>query len=158
LGSHQEVLETSAFSDVSIGVRPKPDTVLLPMKKLDGYRVLRPVMTPTRLDEEGWQLSSPAPGFRQVSCVKRPIEGRSDIAKTDAGPQVLQAIYSDGLTYVSVFIEPFRPDRHTRPLQTSVGPTQTLMLRQGDWWVTVLGDVPPVTLRVFADALQRSKN
>jgi sigma-E factor negative regulatory protein RseB len=132
--------------------------VLLPMKKLDGYRVLRPVMTPTRLDAEGWQLSRPAPGFRQVSCVKRPIEGRSDIAKTDAGPQVLQAIYSDGLTYVSVFIEPFRPDRHTRPLQTSVGPTQTLMLRQGDWWVTVLGDVPPVTLRVFADALQRSKN
>jgi sigma-E factor negative regulatory protein RseB len=156
LGSHHEVLETSAFSEVSIGVRPKPDTVLLPMKRLDGYRVLRPVMTPTRLEAEGWILSEPVPGFHQVNCVRRPIEGRGDLGSSGAGEPVLQAIYSDGLTYVSVFIEPFQPARHTKPLQTSVGPTQTLMRRHGDWWITVLGDVPPLTLHTFADALQRS--
>ena len=157
IGERNEVLESSAFSDVTIGVKPQPETVLQPMKRLDGYRVLRPVLIPTRLEAEGWALRQPAPGFRQVSCVKRPMESDGVVEKDAAEQQVLQAIYSDGLTYVSVFIEPFNPQRHTRPMLASVGPTQTLMQQQGDWWVTVLGDVPPATLRVFAKGLERSK-
>ncbi len=157
IDGRNEVLETSAFSDVSIGVKPQPETVLQPMKRLDGYRVLRPVLTPTRLEAEGWELREPAPGFRQVSCVKRPMDNARAAANDATGQQVVQAIYSDGLTYVSVFIEPYQPLRHTRPMQTSVGPTQTLMLQQGDWWVTVLGDVPPGTLRLFAKGLERSR-
>jgi sigma-E factor negative regulatory protein RseB len=31
------------------------------------------------------------------------------------------------------------------------------MRRQGDWWVTVVGDVPTATLRHFANALERRK-
>jgi sigma-E factor negative regulatory protein RseB len=161
LGDRSEVLESSAFSDVSINVKPQPESVLSPMKKLDGYRVVRPVLTPTRLEAEGWTMREAVPGFRQVSCVKRPMDASGErLAASDgepAGQQVLQTIYSDGLTYVSVFIEPFNPQRHTRPMMASVGPTQTLMQQQGDWWVTVLGDVPPATLRLFAKGLERSK-
>ena len=157
IGEHDELLESSAFSDVTIGVKPQPDSVLLPMKKLEGYRVLRPVLAPTQLEAEGWVLRQPAPGFRQVSCVKRPMDNAAEASPAAARPQALQTIYSDGLTYVSVFIEPFDPQRHTRSMLASVGPTQTLMLQQGDWWVTVLGDVPPATLRLFAKGLERSK-
>ena len=154
LGERGEVLETSAFSEVTIGVKPQPETVLLPMRRLDGYRVLRPVLTATRLEAEGWALRQPAPGFRQVSCVKRPLEGPWPVEKDSAEPQVLQTIYSDGLTYVSVFIEPFNVRRHARPMLATVGATQTLMLQQGEWWVTVVGDVPPATLSVFAKGLE----
>ena len=157
IGERNEVLETSAFSDVVIGVKPQPESVLSPMKKLEGFRVLRPVLTPTQLEAEGWLLRQPAPGFRQVSCVKRPMDDAGSAGKEAAEQQVLQTIYSDGLTYVSVFIEPFNPQRHTRSMLASVGPTQTLMLQQGDWWVTVVGDVPPATLRLFAKGLERSK-
>ena len=157
IGERNEVLESSAFSDVAIGVKPQPESVLQPMKKLDGYRVLRPVLTPTQLEAEGWVMRQSAPGFRQVSCVKRPMESSAEVGKNAAQQQVLQTIYSDGLTYVSVFIEPFDPQRHTRPMLASVGPTQTLMLQQGEWWLTVLGDVPPATLRLFAKGLERSK-
>ena len=31
------------------------------------------------------------------------------------------------------------------------------MRRQGDWWITVVGDVPPATLLAFANALERRK-
>jgi sigma-E factor negative regulatory protein RseB len=31
------------------------------------------------------------------------------------------------------------------------------MRRQGDWWVTVIGDVPAATLRQFANALEYKK-
>jgi sigma-E factor negative regulatory protein RseB len=157
LGEHHEVLESSAFSDVAIGVRPQPESVLQPMKRLEGYRVVRPVLTPTKLDAEGWAMRQSVPGFRQVSCVKRPMEPAADDSRPASGPQVLQAIFSDGLTYVSLFIEAFDPQRHTRPMLASVGPTQTLMQQQGDWWVTVVGDVPPATLRMFAKGLERSR-
>jgi sigma-E factor negative regulatory protein RseB len=164
LGAHGEVLESSAFSDVVVDVKPQPESVLAPMRRLEGYRVVRPVLVPTRLDAEGWIVRQPAAGFKQVSCVKRPMDnanasGNASEKATEKGApeqQVLQTIYSDGLTYVSVFIEPFDPQRHTRPMLTAVGPTQTLMQRQGDWWVTVLGDVPPATLRLFAKGLERT--
>lgn len=154
LTERDEVIETSAFSEVTIGIRPQPESVLLPMRRLDGYRVVRPVLKATRLEDEGWSLRQAAPGFRQVSCVKRPMEGTD--AEAAAEP-VLQAIYSDGLTYVSMFIEPFNAQRHTRPMLASVGATQTLMRRQGDWWVTVVGDVPTATLKAFANGLERKK-
>jgi sigma-E factor negative regulatory protein RseB len=156
LGEKGEVLETSAFSEVSIGIRPQPETVLQAMKKLDGYRVVRPSLTPTRLDSEGWAMRQVAPGFRQVSCVSRQIDPPGE-ASSAASPPVLQSIYSDGLTYVSVFIEPYRPERHTRPLIAAVGATSTLAQRRGDWWVTVVGDTPPATLKLFAAALERRK-
>ena len=158
LGERNEVLESSAFSDVAIGVKPQPESVLVPMKKLDAYRVQRPLLTPTKLESEGWVQRQTVPGFRQVSCVKRPMETTVPLDQAAASdPQVLQTIYADGLTYVSVFIEPFNAQRHTRPMLASVGPTQTLMQQQGDWWVTVVGDVPPATLKLFAKGLERLK-
>jgi sigma-E factor negative regulatory protein RseB len=157
IGDRGDVLETSAFSDIVIGVRSQPDSVLQPMKKLDGYRVLRPALRPTGLEAEGWWMREVAPGFRQVSCVNREMDEPGDAAAAGSAQQVLQTIYADGMTYVSVFIEPFRPTRHARPMLTAVGATRTLSMRQGDWWITVVGDVPAATLRMFANGLERRK-
>lgn len=157
LGEKGELLETSAFSDVSIDVPAQPDAVLTPMHRLDGYRVVRSTLTPTRLEAEGWTLRQPVPGFRQVSCVKRPLEAFGD-TDLPAGPvEAVQTIFSDGLTYVSVFIEPYHAERHPRQMQKSIGATQTLMRRQGDWWITAVGDVPAATLKAFANGLERRK-
>jgi sigma-E factor negative regulatory protein RseB len=154
LGSSNEVLESTAFSQVEIDVRPQPETVLSPMKKLDGYQVLRPRSTRTELESEGWALANPVPGFRRISCVRRPLQTTEP---TDIEVEVLQAIFSDGLTHVSLFIEPFDGQRHRRPLSTAIGATHTLMRRQGDWWITVMGDVPVSTLRMFAEAVERRR-
>ena len=151
LDERDQVLESSAFSELTIGVKTQPESVLQPMSRLDGYKVLHPTLVPTRLENEGWTLRPPASGFRQVSCVRRPLDETADAGAT---PQVLQSIYSDGLTYVSVFIEPFDAERHLRPMQTSSGATQTMMRRLGDSWITLVGDVPMATLRLFAGALE----
>lgn len=157
IGERGDVLETSAFSEVTIGIRSQPETVLHAMKKLDGYRVVKPVLTPTRLEFEGWTMRQVAPGFRQVSCVSRQMDAPDDVAGAAPPPSVIQSIYSDGLTYVSVFIEPYRAERHPKPMFVSLGATSTLSQRQGDWWVTIVGDTPPATLRIFAAALERRK-
>lgn len=153
LDEEDQVLESSAFSEIAIGVKPQPQSILGPLKHLDQYKIVRPTMQPAHFDAEGWALRRPVPGFRQVSCVKRAVAAPTDSGRPDQ--QVLQAIFSDGLTYVSVFVEPFNPARHSRAMQTSLGATQTLMHRQGNWWVTFMGDVPASTLRQFADGLER---
>ncbi len=157
LGERGEVIETSAFSEVTIGVKPQFESVTGPMRKLDGYRVIRPTLSGTKLEAEGWAMRQSVPGFREVNCVKRPMESPNSNSQEASAEPVLQTIFSDGLTYVSVFIEPFNPQRHQRAMRTAVGATQTLMRRQGDWWVTAVGDVPPATLLAFANGLERRK-
>jgi sigma-E factor negative regulatory protein RseB len=150
------VLETAAFTEVTVGVKAQPESVLAPMKKLDGYRVVRSAPQRTGLDAEGWRLKVPVAGFKQVSCIKRSLEALEAAAEGErvASAEVLQAIFSDGLTHVSVFVEPLRADRH-RAGTAAFGATHTLMQPLGPHWVTVMGDVPMATLKSFAAALER---
>ncbi|MBA3596090.1 MAG: MucB/RseB C-terminal domain-containing protein [Methylibium sp.] len=161
--AREVVLEASAFSELMIGVKPQPERVLRAMKQLEGFDVKRPVLTTADPADEGWAFKQMPPGFRHVSSVKRPMTApaapRSTVQSADDAAehpaQVLQSIYSDGLTHVSVFIEPYDAGLHRREILMAMGATQTLVRRQGDWWLTVIGDVPPVTLRAFADGLER---
>lgn len=155
LGPAGEVLESAAFSDVAIGGKPNPGPVLAAMRRLDGYRVVRPTVVPTRLEAEGWDLRRPVPGFRLVDCVKRVLSAAGEPA-ADSGTQVVQAVFSDGMTHVSVFIEAFDVQRH-KSMATSLGATHTLMSRLGSWWVTVMGDVPMSTVQGFSTALERRR-
>jgi sigma-E factor negative regulatory protein RseB len=61
------------------------------------------------------------------------------------------------LTHVSIFIEAYRPDIHVPEPVIAMGATHALVRRLGEWWITVVGDVPPATLRHFALALERRK-
>lgn len=151
LGPRGEVLESSAFTDLSIGGKPAVESVLGPMKKLEGYRVIKPQSQRTQLEAEGWSLARSVPGFQLVNCVKRPLDA---VADGNAAEQVLQTVFSDGLTHVSVFIERFDAQRH-RAMRTVLGATNTSMSRVGDWWITVVGDVPMATVQQFETMLQR---
>lgn len=155
LGARGEVLESAAFSDLTIGGKSNPESVLAAMRKLDGYRVVRPAVVKAQLDTEGWGLARTVPGFQLVSCVKRALSAVSEPGR-ESGAQVLQAVFSDGMTHVSVFIEPFDSQRH-KPMATSLGATHTLMNRAGAWWITVMGDVPMATVQLFSMALERRR-
>jgi sigma-E factor negative regulatory protein RseB len=162
LGPGHSLLESAAFSEIEIGVKPQPETVLQAMRKLDakgdarpdgkeGWRVLRPPQRRTQLDAEGWALSQTVPGFKLAGCMVRAIETAGEAVS------VLQAVFSDGLTHVSVFIEPFRAQRHRGELNAQLGATGTVTRRQGEFWITAVGDVPPATLKQFAESLERRR-
>lgn len=153
----RKVLESAAFTEVEIGVRPQPRSVEEPIRKIEGLRVVRPAYQPTRLEEQGWELSQPVVGFRLANCVKRPADLQASVAAGGAEPaaEVTQAVFSDGLTHVSLFIEPFDPARHRKDIQAQFGATHSMTGRKGDYWITAMGDVPPATLRQFIDALKR---
>jgi sigma-E factor negative regulatory protein RseB len=155
LAPNGQMLESSAFSELALGGKAKPAMVLEPLRQLDRYRVLRPAVLPTTLDNEGWQLDpSLLPrGFRQVQCAKRTLDPNGG----PNAPVVLQSIYADGLTHVSLFVEPFDAKRHQAEAAGSIGATHTLTARHDDHWVTVMGDVPTETLRRFVAALERKR-
>ncbi len=151
LSPEGQVLESSAFTDIKVGVKPQPDSVLAGMHKLDGYRVVRTAITRTQLQSEGWRLDVPVPGFQQISCVKRPVEGGE---ANGGAPAMVQSIYSDGLVHISVFIEPYQAQRH-QPMMSSWGATHALAQQRDQHWVTVMGDVPFDTIKKFVAALEK---
>ena len=152
IGPHQRVMESSAFSEVEIDVRGRPQSVLQPIRQLDGYRQVRPVHMATRLESEGWALKPPVPGFRLSSCTLRSLDAGGARADTPT----LQAVFTDGLTHVSLFVERTGGERTRRALSTQIGATHTLMQPfGGEWWITLMGDVPLATLKQFFQALER---
>lgn len=155
LGSDHAVLESSAFSDVEVDVAPQPASVLDPIRRAEGQRVLRPTLTSTTLESEGWVLARPLPGFHLTACIRRPAWVRGADPQAGPAPEVVQAVYSDGLVHVSLFIEAYDGARHRRPITARFGATHSVALRRGEQWITAMGDVPPATLKILIDALER---
>ena len=127
--------------------------MLATLRQLQGYRVIRSQMLPARLSVEGWQFTSLPAGFREVHCARRSL----DPTAPQASPVVLQTIFSDGLTHVSLFIEPFEPKRHQVEASSVMGATSTMTARRAEHWITAMGDVPPDTLKRFVAALERRR-
>ena len=153
-GAPRPVLESTAFSEVAIGVKTQPEALAQSMSKLrqlDGYRVLRPQQMRTSLETEGWALANPVAGFSLAGCVRRGMDASGD------DEPVLQAVFSDGLTHVSLFVESYKPLRHRTEMQVQHGATATLIQRRGEYWLTAVGDVPASTLKLFAAALERRR-
>jgi sigma-E factor negative regulatory protein RseB len=144
-------LESHAFSEISLGVKPRPEQVTQWLNQFEGYQVTRPLQQRTSLEAEGWSLARPVKGFQLAGSLKR------SLATAGEGATVMQAVFTDGLTHVSVFVEPYQPARHQQELQAQRGATATLTTRRDEHWVTVVGDVPVPTLRLFADALERRR-
>ena len=147
-------LESSGFSDVNIGVKPDAAAIYAELHRGDGYHLVRREVQHTKLEAEGWTMQAallPA-GFQTLGCVRRALSMAGD----DAGePKVLQSIWSDGITHVSLFIEAFQPQRHRSEGLTVIGATHTLTRRVNDMWLTAVGDVPPAALDQFMRALER---
>jgi sigma-E factor negative regulatory protein RseB len=143
------VLEQAAFSELQLDAPVRADKLNQMMAATDGWRIEKSDAAKTSASAEGWQLKGEVPGFKPVSCYKRPAnampEGR------------VQWVFSDGLASVSLFVEAYDRQRHAHEGLFSSGATQTLTRRVQDWWLTAVGEVPPQTLKAFAQNLERRK-
>jgi sigma-E factor negative regulatory protein RseB len=167
LAPDQSVLESAAFTEIEIGVRPQPELVLREIRRLGreaGLTTTVASLQRTQLEAEGWTIAEPVAGFELAGCVKRPMDQGDRDAQQGAGdaqrdpnnaPHVIQAVFSDGLTHVSLFIEPYQSSlRPRKAAKAQLGATSTVMQRHGRHWITAMGDVPPQTLERLIAALQ----
>lgn len=143
------VLQQTVFSELQIDAPVRMEKLTQMMEATDGWKVERTDPVKTTAAAEGWTLREAVPGFKPVSCYRRSPAGQA--------PAVVQWVFSDGLASVSLFVEP--ADRQSARAEGVVehdGATRMLVQRVADhWWLTAMGEVPPATLRVFAQALER---
>ena len=154
LDADGRVLEQAAFSELLMDAPVKMDKLLQMMGKVEGYRVEQPALLKTTASAEGWHLSAPVAGFKPLSCYKRPSSAG---AASTASEESMQWVFSDGLASVSLFVEAYDRQRHTRESGMSMGATHTLTRQIGSYWLTVMGEVPMATLKQFASGLERKK-
>lgn len=152
LGEQGTVLEQMAFSELDLNATVSMEKLQRKMKDTRGYEVHKPLLRKTTAEAEGWRLKDSVPGFTAMSCHTRDAG-----ASMPPGTAPMQWIFSDGLASVSLFVEPFDPQRHGQEKTAAVGATHSVSRRVGDHWLTVLGEVPPSTLRRFALALERTR-
>jgi len=145
LDDQGKVLEQAAFSELQLDAPLRMERLAQMMAVPEGWRVEKPDALKTTAAAEGWTLKAQVPGFKPMSCYKRPAEG------------VLQWIFSDGLASVSLFVEGYDARRHQQEGVLTSGATNTLTRRVQDWWVTAVGEVPAQTLKAFALSLERRR-
>ena len=145
------VLEQAAFSELQLDAPVRIDKLNQMMAATDGWRVEKSEAVKTSPAAEGWQMKKEVAGFKPVSCYKRPVS----VAVLPEGS--MQWIFTDGLASVSLFVEAYDRQRHVQEGLFSSGATQTLTRRVQDWWLTAVGEVPPQTLKAFAQNLERRK-
>ena len=148
------VLEQSAFSELQLDAPVKMEKLAQMMAATEGYKVEQPVLTKTTANAEGWTLKTSVPGFKALSCFKR---SASPGTANAGGDQTMQWIFSDGLATVSLFVEDFDKTRHTQEGVMAQGATHSLFKRINEFWLTAVGEVPPQTLKAFAQGLERKR-
>lgn len=150
--AQQRPIEQVGFTDLHIGALPEARRRAL-VQRFDaqsGWTRIDVPLAPVRADEATLRLREPVPGFSALGEWRQPMAAR---APGEEPVSVVQAVFSDGVTGVSVFVEPVgTSSREAR--RVANGATHLLSSRQGDVWVTVVGEAPFATLQRFASSIE----
>lgn len=126
------------FSEIKLGAPPKTD--LRPMPEIPDIPVAARPVANARVE-----VGTLPPGFTRIAAVRRQLPNHTG--------EVEHWVFSDGLTLVSLFLEPA-----TRPVEPIKGQSRQGMINMikrqvGDMQATVLGEAPWATVETIAASL-----
>ncbi|WP_042299860.1 MucB/RseB C-terminal domain-containing protein [Paraburkholderia kururiensis] len=150
LDASGQVLEQLSFSQIRIGVPVDKTPIANGIRNTAGWTIVRPPVEAVDMEAQGWQFAPAVPGFHKIRELRRPMAAR-DPSRPPI--PVDQAVFSDGLAAISIFIEPVENNTRKEGRGNS-GATHVLVKRSGDYWITLLGEVPQATLQQFASAIE----
>lgn len=147
LNEKGDAVETFAFTQVKIGgqgVTPPPS----PEMQDGSWRMHIVRSSEAKRDDGQWLFRASLPGFRRQTGMKRQMH--------PGGPEGTHIIFSDGLAAVSVFIEPLQAKSTTEPNDGpfAIGGINVVKRRVGGYQLVVMGDIPAVALRQFAEGIE----
>lgn len=153
LNEKNEVVEQIAFTQISIGNidrnRVKPS-----FTNTSGWRVESAVMSQVNLS--GWTVKAIPAGFKKIREMKRLVSDAPAPSTQQNGQtsprEVSQIVYSDGLAAISVFIEPGTQSRTEGSMQQ--GAMNIVGKRHGDFWLTIVGEVPSAAIKQVANSIE----
>lgn len=154
LNEKGDVVEQIAFTQIEIGKIDRSRT-RSSITNTQGWHIERAEMESASLS--GWSVKAMPPGFRKIREVKRLVTN-APATPAKAGSQaqppreVAQLVYSDGLAAISIFIEPGSAGRTEGYMQQ--GAMNIAGKRQGEFWLTIVGEVPAVAIRQVVNSIE----
>jgi sigma-E factor negative regulatory protein RseB len=141
------VLEQFAFTQLKIGgnigreqLKPRY------FRQSRDWRVEDSGATRANLAEAGWTIRSRPAGFRTVTELMRTMGGTSGVG---------HIVLSDGLAAISVFIQPATGKQPApQPGLARQGAINVYVRPVGSYWVTVVGEAPPESVKYVANAVE----
>ncbi|MDY7544952.1 MucB/RseB C-terminal domain-containing protein [Glaciimonas sp. CA11.2] len=151
LNNKNEIVEQISFTEIFIGNISR-NRIRSSFGNTSSWHVEHSAMSPTNLNE--WAVTGMPPGFKKVRELKRVVVD-APAQNSGAAPvrrEVSQIVFSDGLAAISVFIEPGSQSRTEGSMQQ--GALNIVGKRQGDFWLTIVGEVPAVAIRQVANSIE----
>ncbi|WP_238531319.1 MucB/RseB C-terminal domain-containing protein [Collimonas fungivorans] len=153
LNGKNEIVEQISFTQINIGnidrSHLKPS-----FGNTSSWHTENSLINPANLNE--WTVTGMPPGFKKVRELKRMVAdappAKGAVGMAAMRREVSQLIFSDGLVAISIFIEPGSQSRTEGSLQQ--GALNIVGKRQGDYWLTIVGDVPPAAMRQVANSIE----
>lgn len=150
LNPKNEVIEQIAFTQFQTGELDR-NKIKPSYQNVTQWRIEN--LTAQTNINSGWIVRALPQGFRKVSEMRRLLPTTANATTSDSkANQVVQLIYSDGLAAISVFIEPYSDTRSEGSLQQ--GALNVTGKRHGEYWVTVMGEVPAVAIRQVINSIE----
>ena len=143
-----DVVAQIGFSEITIGALPA-SRLRERVMATHGWQTEIAISGPA--DVSGWAFRLPA-GFSRLAAQRRVIAAKQ--SGIGEARDVVQIVCSDGLASISVFIEPWSAARSQNPVHE--GPVNMVGKRIGKFWLTIVGEVPMVAIRLVADTLEFS--
>lgn len=145
-----ETVESFAFTQLKLGGsfnREQVRSRYADRARSQGWKVDRSALTVSAdaPADTGWVVNNQPAGFKKMMEVKRSIAGRS--------APVAHIVFSDGLTAVSVFIEP--AGKPVTQALTHQGAVNIYSRPLAGHLVTVLGEAPPATVMQIANSIEQ---
>jgi len=147
IGNEGKPIATMMFTDIRFGSEVDINE-LQPGSQLKKFKTVESRLPSGRggaNSTPAWQPDSLPPGFKLTSHRRF----------GEAGQGIYEhLVYSDGLAVVSVYIENIKPDSDIRTGMSRLGTTHAFSRKTGGMLITVIGDVPDVTVKFIGDAVQ----
>ncbi|RJG04275.1 transcriptional regulator [Noviherbaspirillum sedimenti] len=152
LNEKGEIVEQISFTQIEIGKIDRKRT-RSSISNTQGWHIERAAMETATLS--GWSVQAMPPGFRKIREVKRLVTNGAGSARPGHAAQsreMAQLVYSDGLAAISIFIEPAGASRAEGTMQQ--GAMNIAGKRHGDFWLTIVGEVPAVAVKQVANSIE----
>lgn len=148
LGSKNEAIEQYAFTQLQIGgnIDRSWAGAKNPQRRDSGTRIPPDPFSGGIPATSGWVVDALPAGYRKTMEILRPMRGRH--------APVTQIVFSDGLSAVSVFIEPSDEDEDDVEGLTSRGAVSLYHKVRDKHLITVVGEVPPRTVIQVLDSVR----
>jgi sigma-E factor negative regulatory protein RseB len=150
----REVVEQITFAQVSIGGGIDKNSVKPTFANTSGWHVENSF--PNEANLSGWSVGAVPSGFKKIHEMKRVVSNapalNPTVAVAPGEHDVSQLVFSDGLAAISVFVEPGTQSRVEGTMQQ--GAMNIVGKRQGDFWLTIVGEVPAAAIKQVANSIE----